>query len=231
VALAGRNNPCPCGSGRKYKRCCIAREPELRRRAEATEDLLGLATLFPVLRPLDAAFEQWAGGGEPFEASRENVDTGLALISAAERERILGAARRHCGEALEDPAAAYGDALEAAQLVLVGSVAAGAPECRELHHELLVELERDAGLEALDPLAALAEALACAELWSLPEAVAAAWNAGEGALLPLNVPVVLAAEAFPAWTEDHERRLRFLAVRIAGKLPVPGFPARVGGSR
>jgi uncharacterized protein YecA (UPF0149 family) len=20
---AGRNDPCPCGSGRKYKRCCI----------------------------------------------------------------------------------------------------------------------------------------------------------------------------------------------------------------
>ena len=22
----GRNDPCPCGSGRKYKRCCIAKE-------------------------------------------------------------------------------------------------------------------------------------------------------------------------------------------------------------
>ena len=24
-ALAGRNDPCPCGSGRKYKKCCLAR--------------------------------------------------------------------------------------------------------------------------------------------------------------------------------------------------------------
>jgi tetratricopeptide (TPR) repeat protein len=23
---AGRNDPCPCGSGRKYKHCCLARE-------------------------------------------------------------------------------------------------------------------------------------------------------------------------------------------------------------
>lgn len=22
IAKAGRNDPCPCGSGRKYKRCC-----------------------------------------------------------------------------------------------------------------------------------------------------------------------------------------------------------------
>jgi len=26
-AKIGRNDPCPCGSGRKYKRCCMGREP------------------------------------------------------------------------------------------------------------------------------------------------------------------------------------------------------------
>lgn len=25
VAAAGRNDPCPCGSGRKYKKCCLGR--------------------------------------------------------------------------------------------------------------------------------------------------------------------------------------------------------------
>ncbi|MGH9204248.1 MAG: SEC-C metal-binding domain-containing protein [Vicinamibacterales bacterium] len=25
-----RNDPCPCGSGRKYKRCCMEREQSLR---------------------------------------------------------------------------------------------------------------------------------------------------------------------------------------------------------
>jgi len=25
MGKVGRNNPCPCGSGKKYKRCCLAR--------------------------------------------------------------------------------------------------------------------------------------------------------------------------------------------------------------
>src|SRR2546421_5863302 len=25
---AGRNDPCPCGSGKKYKKCCLARDQE-----------------------------------------------------------------------------------------------------------------------------------------------------------------------------------------------------------
>ena len=28
VRRVGRNEPCPCGSGKKYKRCCIDRPPE-----------------------------------------------------------------------------------------------------------------------------------------------------------------------------------------------------------
>jgi uncharacterized protein YecA (UPF0149 family) len=23
LAMAGRNDPCPCGSGKKYKKCCL----------------------------------------------------------------------------------------------------------------------------------------------------------------------------------------------------------------
>ena len=26
----GRNDPCPCGSGKKYKRCCLSKEEETR---------------------------------------------------------------------------------------------------------------------------------------------------------------------------------------------------------
>ncbi len=33
----GRNDPCPCGSGLKHKRCCVARERELRRDAAEAE--------------------------------------------------------------------------------------------------------------------------------------------------------------------------------------------------
>jgi len=31
MAKIGRNSPCPCGSGKKYKRCCERKEAELRR--------------------------------------------------------------------------------------------------------------------------------------------------------------------------------------------------------
>ena len=30
MSVAGRNSPCPCGSGKKYKRCCEAKEAERR---------------------------------------------------------------------------------------------------------------------------------------------------------------------------------------------------------
>lgn len=30
MAKVGRNSPCPCGSGQKYKRCCEAKDAELR---------------------------------------------------------------------------------------------------------------------------------------------------------------------------------------------------------
>lgn len=32
MAKAGRNEPCPCGSGRKFKRCCEAKAAHLRTR-------------------------------------------------------------------------------------------------------------------------------------------------------------------------------------------------------
>jgi len=31
----GRNEPCPCGSGKKYKKCCLAEDEELERQAMA----------------------------------------------------------------------------------------------------------------------------------------------------------------------------------------------------
>jgi hypothetical protein len=35
----GRNDPCPCGSGKKYKQCCLAKDEaaERARRAKQTE--------------------------------------------------------------------------------------------------------------------------------------------------------------------------------------------------
>jgi len=32
MAKIGRNTPCPCGSGEKYKRCCESKEKEMKQR-------------------------------------------------------------------------------------------------------------------------------------------------------------------------------------------------------
>jgi hypothetical protein len=39
--MTGRNDPCPCGSGKKYKKCCLRKDQETARaeREEATSDL------------------------------------------------------------------------------------------------------------------------------------------------------------------------------------------------
>jgi tetratricopeptide (TPR) repeat protein len=35
MAKPGRNDPCPCGSGKKYKRCCLAKDEDAKRAALA----------------------------------------------------------------------------------------------------------------------------------------------------------------------------------------------------
>ena len=37
----GRNKPCPCGSGRKYKKCCLIKEQERNRIMQEVKDKLG----------------------------------------------------------------------------------------------------------------------------------------------------------------------------------------------
>lgn len=34
----GRNEPCHCGSGRKYKQCCLEKDAAARRKARASEE-------------------------------------------------------------------------------------------------------------------------------------------------------------------------------------------------
>src|SRR5260370_9220256 len=36
MAKVGRNDPCPCGSGKKYKRCCLEKDETAERKFAAT---------------------------------------------------------------------------------------------------------------------------------------------------------------------------------------------------
>jgi hypothetical protein len=38
MAKPGRNNPCPCGSGNKYKKCCLAKKEAVEREQLAKAD-------------------------------------------------------------------------------------------------------------------------------------------------------------------------------------------------
>ncbi len=38
MAKTGRNDPCPCASGKKYKRCCLAKDQAAGRTALAAQD-------------------------------------------------------------------------------------------------------------------------------------------------------------------------------------------------
>jgi hypothetical protein len=56
MAKTGRNDPCPCGSGQKYKRCCLPRdEAAAVERARALERERAVALLAPDDDGLDQA--------------------------------------------------------------------------------------------------------------------------------------------------------------------------------
>jgi Tfp pilus assembly protein PilF len=45
MAKPGRNDPCPCGSGNKYKKCCLAKEEAVEREQLAEADANAAADL------------------------------------------------------------------------------------------------------------------------------------------------------------------------------------------
>ncbi len=62
----GRNAPCPCGSGKKYKKCCLAND-ELSARQPPAMDPMGEEDLAE-LPPFDAGDPLWDGGRGPFDS-------------------------------------------------------------------------------------------------------------------------------------------------------------------
>jgi hypothetical protein len=204
MSLHPRNARCPCGSGRKYKKCCLEREPELRRSADALEELLALPTLFPLLRPLDADFERWASEHADEEGDRELIEAGGSLLAAEELERIAAAHAREHPEVWASLVADVGDEDDARTAVIVGAVTAALSEERELCPHCLELVENIPRLDAAEVLASLVEPC---DLWSVEDAV----------LAEDEVDVRRLAEA--RWSDDHERRLMLLVERVGARLP------------
>jgi len=70
MAKVGRNEPCPCGSGKKYKRCCLAKDEQEEREARQRIEAAAASALNPSLgkkgqKPETEADRLW----ERFEAA------------------------------------------------------------------------------------------------------------------------------------------------------------------
>ncbi len=62
----GRNDSCPCGSGAKYKRCCLVHQQEFARDAPELEDAIDGLSLEARLRRRDgylSAISRFYDGG------------------------------------------------------------------------------------------------------------------------------------------------------------------------
>jgi len=80
----GRNDPCPCGSGKKYKKCCLPKEKEARREAERPAPGYGpveralkwLETRYPD-ETEEAVHGHWALAGEEAMKRLKELSEGL----------------------------------------------------------------------------------------------------------------------------------------------------------
>ena len=82
MAQIGRNDPCPCGSGKKYKKCCMASDEAADRAARPAQP-----AAVPARRPsLASYFQEQDERDELTEASNAVVDLARAgNLDAAEQ--------------------------------------------------------------------------------------------------------------------------------------------------
>ena len=228
MALIGRNERCPCGSGKKYKRCCIERESELVRQADAIEVLLALPTLFPLLRPLDGEFEQWLAEHAVPEPSTDLIEEGIERLPAAERDRISRAHGDSFPHVWEGLLADVCDERLARDLVVNAAVAAALSEERALDPQVVELIESaDAPDDAAETLALALEPW---DFWSIVETT-------EAEKAVARIPGWLDDHAYEKrwdetferetarhWSGAHERRLELLVARVRAQLPLERYP-------
>lgn len=88
----GRNDPCPCGSGRKYKHCCLIKEQETAHARKAAErEQISSTVLEPPSPPAtvpaeDLAAEAAASAPPPVDPVVEAIDAVYDAFEAADDE-------------------------------------------------------------------------------------------------------------------------------------------------
>jgi len=98
MAKPGRNDPCPCGSGNKYKKCCLARDEAVEREgmAEAQVRRGDAAERRLQVEELKAAMAARLTGAEDFyddDTLMDESNAVLDLIRAGKLDEAEAAAR------------------------------------------------------------------------------------------------------------------------------------------
>jgi tetratricopeptide (TPR) repeat protein len=97
MAKPGRNDRCPCGSGKKYKACCLTRdeaaEQERRAAEQAGREARAEARRLEQRKARDAIVASFAGSPDDGDDLQETVDAALRFIDEGKLEEIETAAR------------------------------------------------------------------------------------------------------------------------------------------
>jgi hypothetical protein len=225
VAKIGRNEPCPCGSGRKYKRCCA----ELERLAPVIEEIVGLPALFPRLRPVGSEFDAWADSFAAGEFEVALIDDGIRRLSPDERERIERAHAEEFPAVWRSLCAEAGDEELARRALIAGAVVAAIGERLPPDPERVDVLEWRARDQS-DFADTLAIVLDCRDLWSLHESIQAD-EAAQAISEELDDDVyetvwnaVVALQAEQLAGDWHHGRLALLVRRLRARLPLEDAP-------
>jgi hypothetical protein len=69
----GRNEPCHCGSGNKYKHCCLAKDEEAERAARAQQAVAAQPSAPPAGDPAPRATPPPRTTGQPWKRAAQNA--------------------------------------------------------------------------------------------------------------------------------------------------------------
>ena len=86
---AGRNDPCPCGSGKKYKKCCLAKDREASSRQTAVIALLPSHVDLPRSDPFLAQPHPRPAGPTASARPANSITSLAARSSHRERRKLL----------------------------------------------------------------------------------------------------------------------------------------------
>ncbi len=89
---AGRNDPCPCGSGKKYKKCCMEKDEAAARQAYA--EMLKAQAATETQAPAAEAAEEKAGEPHPEGGHNAEAHPTLPRLRPAARLEAKGGQSR-----------------------------------------------------------------------------------------------------------------------------------------